>query len=38
MAFSFDHQGAQVVVNNPFIDGDERTGQQWTFVPVSDSA
>jgi D-glycero-alpha-D-manno-heptose-7-phosphate kinase len=32
MAFAFDFQGAQVIVNDPFIDGDERTGSRWTFV------
>jgi len=24
MAFSFENQGAQVLVNDPFLDGDER--------------
>lgn len=38
MAFSFDSQGAQVLVNDPFIDGDERTGTRWTFFAVGDSA
>ncbi len=38
MAFAFDWQGAQVVVNDPFIDGDERAGSRWTFVPTSFSA
>ena len=37
MAFTFDFQGAQVIVNDPFIDGDGRTGSRWTFVPVSSS-
>jgi D-glycero-alpha-D-manno-heptose-7-phosphate kinase len=37
MAFAFDFHGAQVLVNDPFIDGDERTGSRWTFVPVSSS-
>ncbi len=32
MAFAFDFQGAQVIVNDPFIDGDERTGSRWTFL------
>ncbi len=32
MAFVFDFQGAQVIVNDPFIDGDARTGSRWTFV------
>jgi D-glycero-alpha-D-manno-heptose-7-phosphate kinase len=35
MAFGFDFQGAQVIVNDPFIDGDERAGARWTFVPTS---
>jgi hypothetical protein len=34
MAFSFDLQGAQVVVNDPFIDNDERGGSRWMFVPA----
>lgn len=33
MAFGFDSQGAQVVVNDPFIDGDEKCGMRWTFSP-----
>jgi len=35
MAFAFDSQGAQVIVNDPFIDRDERGGSHWTFVPTS---
>ena len=35
MNFSFDLQGAQVIVNDPFIDGDGRGGTRWTFLPVS---
>ena len=35
MGFEFDLQGAQVVVNDPFIDGDERCGTRWTFAPIS---
>jgi len=38
MAFAFDLQGAQVIVNDPFIDSDERAGSRWTFVPTSFSA
>ena len=34
MAFAFETQGAQVIVNDPFIDGDERAGSRWTFVPA----
>ncbi len=37
MAFAFETQGAQVIVNDPFIDGDERAGSRWTFVPASSS-
>lgn len=33
MEFQFDFQGAQVVVNDPFIDGDDRCGTRWTFIP-----
>jgi D-glycero-alpha-D-manno-heptose-7-phosphate kinase len=36
MSFEFDSQGAQVVVDDPFIDGDERGGMKWTFEPVRD--
>ena len=35
MAFEFDLHGAQVVTNDPFIDGDERCGTRWTFAPYS---
>ena len=35
MSFAFDFQGAQLLVNDPFIDGDERTASRWTFVPNS---
>jgi len=34
MDFEFDFQGAQVVVDDPFIDADERGGLKWTFEPV----
>ena len=34
MSFEFDFQGAQVVADDPFIDGDERGGMKWTFEPV----
>lgn len=36
MGFEFDFQGAQVVANDPFIDGDENGGTRWTFAPVSE--
>jgi D-glycero-alpha-D-manno-heptose-7-phosphate kinase len=35
MAFAFDGTGTQVVVNDPFIDGDERGGLRWIFQPVA---
>lgn len=37
MAFAFDAQGAQVIVNDPFIDHDEHAGTRWTFLPLSAS-
>jgi D-glycero-alpha-D-manno-heptose-7-phosphate kinase len=38
MAFAFDCQGAQVIVNDPFIDHDEHAGTRWTFLPLSPAA
>jgi D-glycero-alpha-D-manno-heptose-7-phosphate kinase len=38
MTFNFDFQGAQVLVNDPFIDNDEHSASRWTFVPVASSA
>ena len=35
MGFEFDFHGAQVVANDPFIDGDENGGTSWTFAPIS---
>jgi D-glycero-alpha-D-manno-heptose-7-phosphate kinase len=37
MGFEFDFQGAQVVADDPFIDGDENGGTRWTFVPCGDT-
>src|SRR5437764_3934789 len=38
MGFEFDFQGAQVVVDDPFIDGDERgSGTKWIFEPFNRS-
>ena len=34
MTFEFDMQGAQSIVNDPFIDGDERGGSRWVFIPT----
>jgi D-glycero-alpha-D-manno-heptose-7-phosphate kinase len=33
MTFQFDSKGAQVIVNDPFIDGDENAGGRWRFIP-----
>jgi D-glycero-alpha-D-manno-heptose-7-phosphate kinase len=33
MTFQFDFKGAQVIVNDPFIDGDENAGSTWQFIP-----
>lgn len=38
MAFDFDMQGAQVIVNDPFIDADEKGGSRWLFIPTSATA
>jgi D-glycero-alpha-D-manno-heptose-7-phosphate kinase len=38
MAFALDTNGAQLIVNDPFIDGDQRTGSRWIFTPVSAAA
>jgi D-glycero-alpha-D-manno-heptose-7-phosphate kinase len=38
MAFAFDFNGAHLIVNDPFIDGDQRAGSRWTFVPASSPA
>jgi D-glycero-alpha-D-manno-heptose-7-phosphate kinase len=38
MAFTFDGQGAQVIVNDPFIDHDEQAGTRWTFLPLAAAA
>jgi D-glycero-alpha-D-manno-heptose-7-phosphate kinase len=35
MGFQFDFQGAQVVADDPFIDGDENGGMRWTFAASS---
>jgi len=38
MGFEFDFQGAQVVADDPFIDGDGNGGMRWTFTPVGSQA
>lgn len=35
MKFAFDMQGAQVIVNDPFIDADQRGGSRWVFVQTA---
>jgi len=35
MTFQFDSKGAQVIVNDPFIDGDESAGGIWQFIPYT---
>ncbi len=35
MAFAFDSQGAQIIVNDPFIDHDQHAGTRWTFLPLA---
>jgi D-glycero-alpha-D-manno-heptose-7-phosphate kinase len=35
MGFEFDFQGAQVVADDPFIDGDQNCGMHWTFAPIA---
>jgi D-glycero-alpha-D-manno-heptose-7-phosphate kinase len=37
MGFDFDFRGAQVVADDPFIDGDENGGTDWTFAPVANA-
>lgn len=38
MVFALEMQGAQVIVNDPFIDGDEKGGSRWVFVPTTANA
>ena len=38
LIIAFDTQGAQVIVNDPFIDQDEHAGTRWTFLPLSQAA
>jgi D-glycero-alpha-D-manno-heptose-7-phosphate kinase len=32
MVFGFDQNGAQVIVNDPFLDGDAGCGSMWNFI------
>jgi D-glycero-alpha-D-manno-heptose-7-phosphate kinase len=36
MTFDFDLQGAQVIADDPFIDGDTRCGTNWVFSPITE--
>lgn len=36
MTFDFDLQGAQVIADDPFIDGDTRCGTNWVFTPTKE--
>lgn len=38
MEFEFDFQGAQVIADDPFIDGDQNGGTRWTFAPIARQA
>ena len=38
MTFGFDNHGAQVLVNDPFIDSDENAGRLWVFAPKVSAA
>jgi D-glycero-alpha-D-manno-heptose-7-phosphate kinase len=38
MVFEFDFQGARVLVNDPFLDGDGRCGLRWTLSPCNEWA
>lgn len=35
MTFQFDSKGAQVIVDDPFIDDDEKAGGTWRFIPFT---
>lgn len=35
MTFQFDTKGAQVIVNDPFIDSDENAGGSWQYIPYN---
>jgi hypothetical protein len=32
MRFEFDSKGAEVIVNDPFLDGDDSRGIRWSLV------
>ena len=33
MVFGFDRNGAEVIINDPFLDSDTQTGMSWDFIP-----
>jgi D-glycero-alpha-D-manno-heptose-7-phosphate kinase len=35
MIFGFDRDGAQVIINDPFLDSDKDSGTRWDFVPLT---
>lgn len=35
MSFRFDHSGARVVTDDPFLDGDRHSGLKWNFTPIT---
>jgi D-glycero-alpha-D-manno-heptose-7-phosphate kinase len=36
LGFEFDLEGARVLVNDPFLDGDARCGLRWTLTPCNE--
>jgi hypothetical protein len=34
MMFKFDFVGAQLLVDDPFLDADQQGGRMWRFVPA----
>ena len=35
MMFKFDFTGAHLLVNDPFLDADDRGGRKWQFIPAA---
>jgi len=36
LGFEFDLEGARILVNDPFLDGDARCGLRWTLTPCAE--
>jgi hypothetical protein len=34
--FEFGHEGARVLLNDPFLDGDAGCGLRWTLTPCNE--